>query len=85
MSEVIVPNKESKLSGPVVFTMGLCSSISPICEISSDDGLCCGKFFSVKREKRMPIVRTTAEKMDKRDKESLKDLSDKTPPPKAIY
>ena len=47
----------------------------------SADGCCLCLLFAVKKESKIPIVKTNAEKTDKKDKESLKVLSDKTPPP----
>lgn len=35
-----------------------------------------------RNEKRIPMVKTNAENIDKNDKESLNALSDKIPPPK---
>lgn len=41
----------------------------------------CGGLLVVKKEKRIPMVRTNAENIDKKDKESLNALSDTIPPP----
>ena len=76
---VTVPNKESKVSGVVVFTTEALISVSSICVFASVGGVCVG-FFDVKKAKIIPMVKTNAENIDKNDKESLKVLSDKIPP-----
>lgn len=61
--------------------MGIWFIISLACVVLSVGDSCLLFPLEVKNEKRIPIVRTNAENIDKKDKESLNALSDKIPPP----